>query len=331
MKTNPRHLFYSLFLPAMLAVIPAQASDPLDQLQCVTERVTDAVACGVTPRQDGKLCGYEKVRDAAVCGYEVVKSGSLCGWKQVQSIAECGWKWSEKGFKKAKKCKVAKKCKQPKRCKVARTCETANTCIVERCEQHQPGGLCIPGVTECTAKGFTCEAQLMMCLPRYSEDILLNPTACAGAYDAKLAQAAVDAGKTMSYSVGAGIGLGTASSEEYGVVYGEGGQYACFSSECFGFDSSLGVGSFASFGLYDRWGVFAGRAMVYSGSADVGSTPASFSLGAVTDTASQPIGGVGSISTSLPPLDVPVSAAVMECDTFLDQGGPDLLDEILVD
>jgi hypothetical protein len=74
MKTNPRHLFYSLFLPAMLAVIPAQASDPLDQLQCVTERVTDAVACGVTPRQDGKLCGYEKVRDAAVCGYEVVKT-----------------------------------------------------------------------------------------------------------------------------------------------------------------------------------------------------------------------------------------------------------------
>ncbi len=75
--------------------------------------------------------------------------------------------------------------------------------------------------------------------------------ACQMLYDPLLAQDAISHGTTETYGVGAGAEVVATGGAEYGVVYGDKGEYGCYSQWCAGIASNIGLSTWISFGEVD--------------------------------------------------------------------------------
>lgn len=156
-------------------------------------------------------------------------------------------------------------------CSLGFECGDCLSCApgVHRCYSvpRGPGEPCGP-VNPCGDEGFFCHPLLLRCVPVEAAD----PTDidfCAGLYDAGLAQAAIELGAAVGYSLGGAAAAGLAVSAEQGVVYGPDGECGCFTATCIGGEAAADVEVFTAVAVVPNWGDFAGASLVVASGADV--------------------------------------------------------------
>jgi hypothetical protein len=84
---------------------------------------------------------------------------------------------------------------------------------------------------------------------------------CANLYDPAIAGAAADANLTMSFGIGAGIAAGNSVGAETGIVYGQAGEYGCYTSVCTGVVTDASINAWGAAGIYLDYASFTGDAI----------------------------------------------------------------------
>jgi len=106
----------------------------------------------------------------------------------------------------------------------------------------KPGLLCEPVAVENGLIQYACFADL---------DDLVSREVCNTFYNANVHQTAINGNITLNFGYGAAGGAGAQGSIENGVVYGRDGCFACYQTQCVGFELSVGISAFVTIGEGD--------------------------------------------------------------------------------
>ncbi|MCR9093078.1 MAG: hypothetical protein NXI30_02565 [bacterium] len=145
-----------------------------------------------------------------------------------------------------------------------------------------------------------------------------NDAVCLSLFDPSRQNAVLAQPNLGAQSFGTGVALaaGVAGFVEVGVVYGTGGEYGCYRSECFGGQTNVSVGVFGCEGRFESWEAVASTTPPETGSSFLvvgsGSVGLGASVGVVLDNGTQ----VGSVGCALLEIGVlPVDIGTYQCTT----------------
>ncbi|MBL8323432.1 MAG: hypothetical protein JNJ89_00585 [Rubrivivax sp.] len=154
-------------------------------------------------------------------------------------------------------------------CHATRPCGAGLSChpFLHKC-YHKPrkaGEPCSAGYS--CGEGLYCQSFLHKCVAKTVD--YTKQTPCNALRVHATAEDAKRAGVTMTFGAGSAGGVGAFGSYETGLVYGENGQVGCYATACIGTQADISIGSYANFGLYNRFADFEGFSVVTGGGANV--------------------------------------------------------------
>ncbi len=142
-------------------------------------------------------------------------------------------------------------------------------------------------------------------------DGLSSVDVCRSLYDSSLALAAVQGQQAMTFGIGAGIADGISANAEAGVVYGEQGQFGCYTTACKGNVTDVSVSAWGSFDTFGSYSAVAGQSYVTSVGAAEGIAGAA--TGIITDANYNPVGITTSVSLGVG--ESPIQLGFSTCQT----------------
>lgn len=150
---------------------------------------------------------------------------------------------------------------------------------------------------------------------------------CRKLYSAGSAEAAQDLGNTLTYAAGDGIAAAVSESQSFGVAYGQGGEYGCFTTFCYGLNLDVSIEAFVAVGLSTDFDSVGGNSFVTTEEAQIPGSLLNFSTSqsferfgnGVSDLSVGALNGTeDAFSVGIGPNLAPVSAGALLCATTLD-------------
>jgi len=155
------------------------------------------------------------------------------------------------------------------------------------------------------------------CVLDEGTDVVGDPDVCKAFYSSDLSTGAANADLVLNFGWGANAVAGVGATIEEGVFYTQDGKYGCYITNCYGYESNLGVSAYVASGQTLTFDDFKGHSFVFNELAgiDVVSFIASQGWNSHDDFAAgkEPVSSGEAVAFGLDV--IPISVGASECDT----------------